>query len=60
MISRIFTFYSKGAASARRVEEVLTARGAHPVPAPVQKDQSAIRFRDVRFSYNKVHTDLGR
>ena len=60
MISRIFTFYSKGAASARRVEEVLTAPvELTPVPAPVQKDQSAIRFRDVRFSYNKVHTDLG-
>ena len=48
MIFRIFTFYSKGAASARRVEEVLTAPvELTPVPAPVQKDQSAIRFRDV-------------
>lgn len=60
MISRIFTFYSKGAASARRVEEVLTAPvELEPVSAPVQKDQSAIRFQNVRFSYNKVHTDLG-
>ncbi len=60
MISRIFTFYSKGAASARRVEEVLTAPvELEPSPAPAEQDQSAIRFRDVRFSYNKVHTDLG-
>ena len=60
MISRIFTFYSKGAASARRVEEVLTAPvELQPVPAPNTGDSSAIRFRNVRFSYNKVHTDLG-
>ena len=60
MISRIFTFYSKGAASARRVEEVLTApRELTPAALPAQPTDHVIDVRNVSFSYNKAHRDVG-
>ena len=60
MISRIFTYYSKGLASARRVSEVLNAPvELEPKKLPAQTDDAVLRFRDVAFSYNKSHVDLG-
>lgn len=60
MISRIFTYYSKGLASARRVAEVLNAPvELEPQKLLAQTDDAVLRFRDVAFSYNKSHVDLG-
>ena len=55
MISRLFMIYSKGAASAKRIEEILET----PVelvpgdPAP-RTSEYHVEFRNVRFSYNKA------
>ena len=60
MISRIFTYYSKGIASARRVAEVLNAPvELEPQALPAETDTAVIRFREVSFSYHKSHVDLG-
>ena len=55
MISRLFMIYSKGAASAKRIEEILETP-VEPVPgdpAP-RTSEYHVEFQDVRFSYNKA------
>lgn len=53
-ISRLFVMYSKGSASARRIEEILNMPGdLLPEDAPTQDTSAHVAFRDVSFSYNK-------
>ncbi|MCI6967026.1 ABC transporter ATP-binding protein/permease [bacterium] len=55
MISRLFMIYSKGAASAKRIEEVLETP-VEPVPgdpAP-RTSEYHVEFQNVSFSYNKA------
>ena len=55
MISRLFMIYSKGAASAKRIEEILETP-VEPVPgdpAP-RTSEYHVEFQDVSFSYNKA------
>ena len=59
MVTRIFVMYSKGSASARRIEEILL------MPAdlvredlPAGKDQDHIVFDHVGFSYNKIYDNV--
>ena len=53
-ISRLFVMYSKGSASARRIEEILNMPGdLLPEAAPTQDTSAHVAFRDVSFSYNK-------
>ena len=62
MVSRLFVMYAKGAASARRIAEVLEAPKDMPVePAhtPVQ-DDALIRFENVSFSYGKGANNLSQ
>ena len=58
-VSRLFTMYSKGAASARRIAEVLAAE---EIPAPAAEDRPGesgqIAFEAVSFSYDKVRNNL--
>ena len=63
MISRLFMIYSKGAASAKRIEEILETP-VEPVPgdpAP-RTSEYHVEFRNVSFSYNtaegKTRDDL--
>ena len=60
MVSRLFDLYSKGAASARRIEEVLDAPGGLPVLPVCEGEQSQyhIEFRNVGFSYHKKYENL--
>ncbi len=55
MISRLFTMYSKGAASAKRIEEIL-ATPMEPVTGDPARRSSEyhIEFKKVSFSYNKA------
>lgn len=60
MVSRLFDLYSKGAASARRIAEVLDApRGMPQLP---QEERASspyqIEFRNVTFSYHKKQENL--
>jgi ATP-binding cassette subfamily B protein len=59
MVSRLFVLYSKGAASAKRIAEVLETPEDMQVGA-AEHEQSAyhIEFRNVSFSYNKIHDNL--
>ncbi|MHC1785825.1 MAG: ABC transporter ATP-binding protein [Christensenellales bacterium] len=58
-ITRIFIMTSKGAASAKRVEEVLLLpEDLVPLPAQGQPLPSHILFDHVSFSYNKVEDNL--
>lgn len=55
MVSRLFMLYSKGAASAKRIEEILYTP-MEPVPgdpAP-RANEYHVEFKHVRFSYNKA------
>ncbi len=54
MVSRLFVIYSKGAASARRIEEVLQSP-ADPLPGDPDPQKSAyhVEFRHVTFSYHR-------
>ena len=59
MVTRIFVMYSKGSASARRIEEVLR------MPAdliqeklPAQSERNHIVFDGVSFSYNKNYDNV--
>ena len=55
MVSRLFMLYSKGAASAKRIEEILYTP-MEPVPgdpAP-RASEYHVEFKHVRFSYNKA------
>ena len=58
-VSRLFTMYSKGAASARRIAEVLAAE---EIPVQAADDRSGesgqIAFEAVSFSYDKVRNNL--
>ena len=58
-VSRLFTMYSKGAASARRIAEVLAAE---EIPVQAADDRSGesgqIAFEAVSFSYDKVQNNL--
>lgn len=58
-VSRLFTMYSKGAASARRIAEVLAAE---EIPAPAADarpgESGQIAFEAVSFSYDKVRNNL--
>lgn len=55
MVSRLFMIYSKGAASAKRIEEILQTP-MEPIPgdpAP-RTSQYHVEFKNVSFSYNKA------
>lgn len=55
MVSRLFMIYSKGVASAKRIEEILEAP-ADPLPGDPLPEESPyhVEFRHVTFSYNKA------
>ncbi len=58
-VSRMFVMYSKGAASARRIEEVLLAPEDMGVLAGDRREtEEFLTFENVSFSYNKVQNDL--
>lgn len=63
-ISRIFVMYTKAAASANRVAEVLACgeelplRSEEEFPSVAATDASYIEFDRVNFSYNKVKNNL--
>lgn len=53
-ISRLFILYSKGSASARRIEEImLTPEDLTRSDAPKEDAAAHVAFEDVSFSYNK-------
>ena len=59
MVSRLFVMYSKGAASARRIEEVLLAPaqlGLQQIPK--KEGDPFLVFDGVSFSYDKVEDNL--
>lgn len=59
MISRLFVIYSKGAASARRISEVLDAPEALLTgDCDHTPSEYHVEFRDVCFSYNKIRNNL--
>jgi len=59
MVSRLFILYSKGAASARRLAEILDApEDLVQEDADHQPSDDHVTFKNVRFSYNKVQDDL--
>lgn len=59
MISRLFVMYSKGNASARRIEEILAMPEDLPrQDAPTQSTENHVEFRNVRFSYNKTTNNV--
>ena len=59
MISRLFVMYSKGSASARRIEEILAMSEDLPrQDAPAQSTENHVEFRNVRFSYNKTTNNV--
>lgn len=59
MVSRLFILYSKGAASARRIGEILTAPEDMPIGDPDRHPTDYhVEFKNVSFSYNKVQPDL--
>ncbi len=58
-ISRLFVMYSKGSASARRIEEILLMpEDLTRQDASSQSDQAHVCFRHVSFSYNKNYDNL--
>ncbi|MDR1000757.1 MAG: ABC transporter ATP-binding protein/permease [Clostridiales bacterium] len=63
MVTRLFIMYSRGAASANRIAEVLDSSiemEAQPIEAgdSINRDDVHIRFENVTFSYNKVRNNL--
>ena len=59
MISRLFVMYSKGNASARRIEEILAMPEDLPrQDAPARATENHVEFRNVRFSYNKTTNNV--
>lgn len=67
MVTRLFVIYSKGAASAKRISEVLDtpaemgaeiSDGAECSECDKAEPPYHIEFRNVTFSYNKVRNDL--
>ncbi|MGN1020727.1 MAG: ABC transporter ATP-binding protein [Aristaeellaceae bacterium] len=60
-ISRLFVMYSKGSASARRIEEILDMPGdLLSADAPREDTSAHVVFRDVSFSYNKTMDNVSR
>ena len=55
MVSRLFMIYSKGAASAKRIEEILQTP-MEPIPGDPEPrtSQYHVEFKNVSFSYNKA------
>ena len=59
MVSRIFVVFSRGAASAERIRELLnTPNEDLAKQCAGEKNSPFIEFRDVSFSYNKVKPDI--
>lgn len=59
MVSRLFVMYSKGAASGRRIAEVLDApRQLEAQPCPADGGPAAVAFDHVSFSYGKRRQDV--
>ena len=59
MVSRLFVMYSKGAASGRRIAEVLAAPAdLAPQNIPSVQEDAFLRFDHVSFSYDKVKDTL--
>lgn len=62
MVSRLFVMYSKGAASARRIEEVLLTPMQRALPqadtAATDENAPCIEFENVSFSYGGVRNQL--
>lgn len=59
MVTRIFVMYSKGSASARRIEEVLLMeQDLEQTPARETPEEAHIVFDHVSFSYNKKHKNV--
>ncbi len=61
MVSRLFVMYSKGAASARRIEEVLLTPMQQTLPqstAAADETVPCIEFENVSFSYGGVRDQL--
>lgn len=59
MVTRMFVMYSKGAASARRIEEILMTPEDMPVgEADHIESGNHIEFKNVTFSYNKKHNNI--
>ncbi|MBQ3201355.1 MAG: ABC transporter ATP-binding protein [Clostridia bacterium] len=55
MVSRLFMIYSKGAASAKRIEEILvTPMEPTLQAADAERSEYHVEFKDVSFSYNKA------
>ena len=59
MVTRIFVMYSKGSASAKRIEQVLlTLPELLPAEAAGREEPYHIAFEHVTFSYNKSHNNV--
>ncbi|MBE5815358.1 MAG: ABC transporter ATP-binding protein [Clostridiales bacterium] len=59
MVTRIFVMYSKGSASAKRIEQVLlTQPELLPAEAAGREEPYHIAFEHVTFSYNKGHNNV--
>ena len=59
MVTRIFVMYSKGSASAKRIEEVLLMdEDLERLPDAPQAESGHIVFDHVSFSYNKNHNNV--
>ena len=68
MVTRLFVIYSKGLASAKRIEHVLNSPDDMPVKPECHNEVTAekndiredayIEFRHVNFSYNKVRNNI--
>lgn len=59
-VTRMFVMYSKGAASAKRIQEVLLCPDSIKTIYEKEKENtdSFIEFKDVSFSYNKVRNNV--
>lgn len=59
MVTRIFTLYTKGAASAKRIEEVMIApKDMLLINDTEIKNDFRLKFENVSFSYNKKRNDI--
>ncbi len=59
MVTRIFTLYSKGAASAKRIESILLLQDSMPIKETNPGHNNYhVEFDHVSFSYNKIRPNL--
>lgn len=59
MVTRMFTLYSKGAASANRIQDVMNLPEEMTVQTEIPLlSENHIEFKDVSFSYNKVQSNI--